>query len=71
MSDWRGTDPGEPNALSGRAFDWDRFPGLKPRAWSLAIFPGAGAIFSGGGFEYQIQGGGLNGGWQSIGGIAY
>jgi hypothetical protein len=34
MSDWRGTDPGEPNALSGRAFDWDRFPGLKPRAES-------------------------------------
>jgi hypothetical protein len=38
MSDWRGTDPGEPNALSGRAFDWDRFPGLKPRAESSRPF---------------------------------
>jgi hypothetical protein len=38
MSDWRGTDPGESNALSGRAFDWDRFPGLKPRAESSCPF---------------------------------
>jgi hypothetical protein len=36
------------------------------------FFQSLAAIFSGGGFEHQVQGGGLNGGvGQSIEGIAY
>jgi hypothetical protein len=44
----------------------ERVTGVWPFFQSLA------AIFSGGGFEHQVQGGGLNGGvGQSIEGIAY
>ena len=56
------------SSLPGRTFLLHHFPALRAGPGVWPFFQALAPIFSGGGFEYQIQGGGLNGeGLQGLG----